>query len=274
MHLAGRAKSWKYIIRCRDLFPAQAHWPSLSACGVLGLPAQQVARLALEHLAQGGERGEAHRLGAAVLEHGQVGGRDPHAICEFAHRHLAPGQHHVDVDGDRHQITSSRSACSCVASASRATAWASSIRSRSTMSATPRMATPTPPMMRVTPGSARWPGALMAVTANHTRAAATIAPITTSTYRKAAWENTVPRRTIATSCHTQTRATWTDTMPRIVITLSEVSGSEPSSGSLRLSSAYAVMAWMSTVPASTPASTARSACTVSFPTTRPPIEVR
>ena len=78
------------------------------------------------------------------------------------------------------------------------------------MSATPRMATPTPPMMRGTPGSARWPGALMAVTVNHTRAAATIAPITTSTYRKAAWENTVPRRTIVTSRHTQTSATWAD----------------------------------------------------------------
>ncbi|MDH6623599.1 hypothetical protein M2271_001386 [Streptomyces sp. LBL] len=54
-----------------------------------------------------------------------------------------------------------------------------------------------------TPGSSRWPGAFRAVTANHTRAAATIAPMMTSTYRKAAWENTVPRRTIVTSRHTQ-----------------------------------------------------------------------
>lgn len=75
----------------------------------------------------------------------------------------------------------------------------------------PRMATPTPPMMRVTPGSARWPGALRTVTADHTRAAATIAPITTSTYRKAAWENTVPRRTIVTSRHTQAPLTSTHT---------------------------------------------------------------
>src|SRR6185369_15709714 len=163
-----------------------------AAWGVPGFPAQQVAGLAAERLAEGSERGEAHRLGAAVLEHGQVGGRDPDAVRELAHGHLPPCQHHVDVDGDRHQITSSSSACSCAASVSRATAWASSIRSRSTMSATPRMATPTPPIMMVTPGSARWPGALMAVTANHTRAAATIAPITTSTYRKAACENTVP----------------------------------------------------------------------------------
>src|SRR6476619_2356619 len=203
-----------------------------SACGVLGLPAQQVARLALEHLAERGECREAHRLGAAVLKYRQVGGRDPYAVRELAHRHLPPGQHHVDVDGDRHQITSSNSACICAASTSRATAWASTIRSTSTRRATPRMATPMPPIMTVTPGSARWPGALRAVTANHTTAAATIATLTTSTYRKAAWENTVPRRTIVTSRHTQTRATWTDTMPRIVTTRSGVSGSDPSSGSV------------------------------------------
>src|SRR3984885_10584110 len=225
-----------------------------SARGVLGLPAQQVARLALKDLAEGGERREAHGLGAAVLEYCQVGGRDPHAVREFAHGHLPLGQHHVDVDGDRHQITASSSACIRAASTSRATAWASSIRSTSTMSATPRMATPIPPMMRVTPGSARWPGALTAVTVTHTRAAATIAPITTSTYRKAAWEDTVPRGPIVTSRHTQTRATWTDTMPRIVITRSGVSVSDPSSG--LMASASTIIACTSTVPASSTASTA------------------
>src|SRR4030095_10435031 len=122
-----------------------------------------------------GERREAHRLGAAVLEYRKVGGSDPHAVRELAHGHLPLGQHHVDVDGDRHQITSSNSACICAASTSRATAWASSIRSTSTRRATPRMATPPPPLMTVTPGSARWPGALRTVTADHTRAAATSA---------------------------------------------------------------------------------------------------
>src|SRR6185312_17449326 len=97
-----------------------------------------------KYFAERFKRREAHRLGAAVLEHGQVGGRDPHPVGEFAHGHLALGQHHVDVDGDRHQITSSSSACICVASTSRATAWASNIRSTSTMSATPRMPTPIP----------------------------------------------------------------------------------------------------------------------------------
>jgi leader peptidase (prepilin peptidase)/N-methyltransferase len=248
--------------------------PSASARGVLGLPAQQVARLALQDLAEGGERGEAHGPGAAVLEYRQVGGRDPHAVRELAHRHLPPGQHHVDVDGDRHQITPSSSACIRAASTSRATAWASSIRSTSTMSATPRMATPIPPMMTVTPGSARWPGALTAVTVNHARAAATIAPITTSTYRKAAWENTVPRRTIVTSRHTQTPVTWTDTSPTIVITRNAVSGSVPSSGSLPLTSTHAIKACTSTVPPSTAASTARSAPTASFPIAHPLIDLQ
>src|SRR5262245_10186370 len=56
-----------------------------SVRGVLGLEAQQVARLAFEYLAERGERREAHRLGAAVLEHRQVGGRDPYAVRELAH---------------------------------------------------------------------------------------------------------------------------------------------------------------------------------------------
>src|SRR4029453_8444733 len=109
------------------LCPAAALGAS-AARGVLGLPAQQVARLALEHLAERGECCEAHRLGAAVLEHRQIGGRDPYAVRELAHGHLPPGEHYVDVDGDRHQITSSNSACICAASTSRATAWGTRIR--------------------------------------------------------------------------------------------------------------------------------------------------
>src|SRR6202008_747194 len=109
-----------------------------------------------EDFAERGECREAHCLGAAVLEHGQVGGGDADAVGELPHRHLPPGEHHVDVDSDRHQITASNSACIRKAWTSRATAWASSIRRTSTMSGTPRMATPTPPMMSVTPGSSRW----------------------------------------------------------------------------------------------------------------------
>ncbi len=103
------------------------------------------------------------------------------------------------------------------------------------------------------------------MTANHTSAAATIAPITMSTYRKATWENTVPRRTIVTSRHTQTTATWTDIMPRIVTTRSAVSGRDPSSGSLPVASVHTIPACTNTVPAKTIASTARTAHTASFP---------
>ena len=48
----------------------------------------------------------------------------------------------------------------------------------------------------------------------------------------------MPRRTIATSRHTQTSATWTDSMPRIVTTRSAVSRSDPSSGSLPLTNVH------------------------------------
>src|SRR4029453_3375237 len=83
---------------------------------------------------------------------------------------------------------------------------------------------------------------------------------------------TVPRRTIVTSRHTQTRATWTDTMPRIVITRSGVSGSDPASGSV--ANAHTINACTNTVPASTTTSTARSAPTVSFPMAHPFVELR
>jgi hypothetical protein len=115
---------------------------------------------------------------------------------------------------------------------------------------------------------------LTAVTANHTQAADTIAPITTSTYRKALWEKTVPRRTMVTSRNTQTSATWTDTNPRRVMIRNAVKGSEPSSGSLPLANAHTRPAWTTTVPASTTTSTAQSARTVSLPTPTPSIDWR
>lgn len=87
-------------------------------------------------------------------------------------------------------------------------------------------------------------------------------------------ENTVPRRTIATSRQTHTRATWTDTMPTIVITRSAVSGTVPSSGSFPLINVHIIIAWTNAVPVRTTTSTARSARTVSFPMTCPSIESR
>ncbi len=61
------------------------------------------------------------------------------------------------------------------------------------------------------------------------------------------------------------RATWTVTRPTIVMSRSEVRGSEPSSGSLPLINIHTISTWKSTVPVSTTASTARRAFTVSFP---------
>src|SRR4029079_7169593 len=98
--------------RCGLVVSARStpHSRASSAGRVRRFPAQQVAGLALERLAERRERREADRLGASVLEDGQVGGRDPDAARELAHGHLPPGPHHVDVDGDAHHITWSSSA--------------------------------------------------------------------------------------------------------------------------------------------------------------------
>ena len=53
-----------------------------------------------------------------------------------------------------------------------------------------------------------------------------------------------------------------------------VSGSDQEDGSLPPASAHIISTCTNTVPASTTASTARSARTVSFPMTRPSIELR
>ena len=63
-------------------------------------------------------------------------------------------------------------------------------------------------------------------------------------------------------------------MPTTAITRNAVSGSDPSSGSFPLAKAHTIDTWTNTVPANTTTSTARSACTVSFPMTRPSIDSR
>src|SRR6478735_5886306 len=88
----------KLLGRCQGLFGALEYLTDL-----IGLPAQQVARLAIECFAEGGERREAHCLCAAVLEYRQVRGRDPYAVRELADGHLPPAHHPVDADGDRHK---------------------------------------------------------------------------------------------------------------------------------------------------------------------------
>src|SRR6185312_16008432 len=155
--------------------------------GVVGLPTQQIARLAFQHLAQRSEGGETHGLGTAVLEHRQVGGRDADVLGQRADGHLAAGQHDIDVHQDGHQITSSSSDLSCLACESSATACASNIRSTSTISATPAITSDAPQTMAIRPGAISSPGvmrlACAATTAmpNVSAEAAAMAPITMST---------------------------------------------------------------------------------------------
>src|SRR5689334_14204639 len=88
-------------------------------------PLQEVAGLALQHLAHRLQGGEAHCLRAAVLEHRDVGRREAHALGELPHAHLAPGQLDIDPYDDGHrsppQMTASISDRSSVA-------WSSSER--------------------------------------------------------------------------------------------------------------------------------------------------
>lgn len=68
---------------------------------------QQVAGLAVQSLADGFKRGETHSLGFAGLEDGEVGRRDADPLGKLTGRHLSAGQHHIDVDNDRHSYASS-----------------------------------------------------------------------------------------------------------------------------------------------------------------------
>ena len=118
-----------------------------------GFPAQQVAGLALQHLAQRLERGEPHRLRAPVLEHREVGGSDPDPV----------GQSPTDILR-RASITSTSTTIGirsprrarpggCCASASRATAWASSMPKHAARSERRRRCPRRrPPISRTTPG--------------------------------------------------------------------------------------------------------------------------
>ena len=58
---------------------------------------EYVARLAVERLADGVERGEADGTGLARLQYGEVSGGDAHLLGQFARGHLALGQHYVYV---------------------------------------------------------------------------------------------------------------------------------------------------------------------------------
>ena len=105
----------------------------------------------------------------------------------------------------------------------------------------------------------------MTPSANVSREAAATAPITMSTYRKAAWENTVPRRTIVSSRHTQTMVTWMVTMPSSTMTTTGMRTAARAPSSRSMASSGTITAWTNSEPASTIASTMRSARRVRFP---------
>jgi len=52
--------------------------------GLLGLPPQEISRLAVQGLAERFEGGEPDRLGSPVLEHGQVRGGDADEVRQCA----------------------------------------------------------------------------------------------------------------------------------------------------------------------------------------------
>src|SRR5665811_2410237 len=62
----------------------------------------EVSWLAVQCCADGLERGEADRAGLAGLEVAEVGHGDTHVLAELGQAHLAPGQHDIEVDDDRH----------------------------------------------------------------------------------------------------------------------------------------------------------------------------
>ena len=58
---------------------------------------EYVAWGAVEHTANGVERGETHGLGFAGLENGKVGDGDAYLLAEFVERDFALGHHHIKI---------------------------------------------------------------------------------------------------------------------------------------------------------------------------------
>src|SRR5690606_28480478 len=75
-------------------------------------PAQDVARLAFENLADRIQGGEAHGFGPAVLQHRDVRGSDVDGSGEVCDRHLLLRELDIEVDDDGHQTPSARSCSS------------------------------------------------------------------------------------------------------------------------------------------------------------------
>src|SRR5919107_1016396 len=166
---------------------------------LVGYPSKYVAGLTFENSADGVEGREAYCLGAAVLEHGDVRGRDADRLGELGHRHLTARKHDVQIDDDGHYTISSSSRRNAVALCSRPR-----MTTISSANATPPM--PMPPPIRMSPGASS-----ISPTCTHsaaTRTAATRpAMAMTSTHRNARSSNIAPRRTMESNTHRATSAT-------------------------------------------------------------------
>lgn len=65
---------------------------------------QDVARLAVQSLADRLQGGESHSLGLSRLEDGKVRRRDPYPGGKFVRGHLSLREHDIYVDYDRHRL--------------------------------------------------------------------------------------------------------------------------------------------------------------------------
>ena len=65
---------------------------------------QQIPRLALQHLADGFQGGEAYGLGLPRLEDGEVGGGDAYPLGQLVQGHLAAGHHNIQIYDDGHGL--------------------------------------------------------------------------------------------------------------------------------------------------------------------------
>lgn len=145
-----------YPLRAADVRPLAIAWLFHAVSRPDIVPPQQIPWLTLQHLAQCLESRETHSLGAVVLENGEVGRRDPDALRKHADGYLVSITSMSTMIGVRSSSSSSNRGCA--ASTSRATAWASSLRSTKTMCATSPIMRAAPQISRTMPGATS-PGA-------------------------------------------------------------------------------------------------------------------
>src|SRR5699024_3395702 len=94
---------------------------------------KDVARLTVQGLADGVQRGKAHRARLAGLENGEVGHGDAHLLGKLRQAHFALGEHDVQIDDDSHAAPPYMvRSFSLLMAAARRTSWASALASSAT----------------------------------------------------------------------------------------------------------------------------------------------